>query len=304
MRRNNPECEHGMAGKFFLLPEDRGVVSVAGEAARPFLQGLVSNDVDKVSAERAVYAAMLTPQGRFLHDFFIAETGGALHLDCEAPRLADLARRLKMYRLRAKVAIEDASAGLAVALLFGEAALEALELAAEPGRARPFAGGVVYTDPRLAALGARAILPREGARAALEAAGFAAGKAARYDRLRLSLGVPDGSRDLPVEQALLMENGFEALNGLDWDKGCYVGQELTARMKYRALVKKQLLPVAVDGPLPEPGTPVLRDGAAVGEMRSGRDGLGLALLKVKAVEGEAPLIAGDAKLSPRTPAAD
>jgi len=292
-----------MAGKLFLLSEDRGVISVAGEAARPFLQGLVSNDIDKVSAERALYAALLTPQGRYLHDFFIAETGGALLLDCEAPRLADLERRLKLYRLRAKVAIEDAGTALAVALLFGEEALKALELAAEPGQARPFAGGVVYTDPRLAALGARAILPRAGARAAFEAAGFAPGEAAQYDRLRLRLGVPDGSRDLPVEQALLMENGIEALNRLDWDKGCYVGQELTARMKYRALVKKQLLPVAVDGPLPEAGTPVLRDGAAVGEMRSGRDGLALALLKLDAAEGAAPLTAGDARLVVREPGA-
>src|SRR5690606_10967309 len=150
--------------------------------------------------ERAVYAALLTAQGRFLHDMFIAELDGALVLDCEVERRIDLLKRLTLYKLRAKVTLTDASDRLSVALLFGDDALTPLGLSAEPGAAGGFAGGTVYVDPRLAALGARAILPRESARQSLEQADFAAGSQESYDRLRIGLGVPDGSRDLPVEK--------------------------------------------------------------------------------------------------------
>ena len=126
--------------------------------------------------------------------------------------------------------------------------------------------------------------------------------AAAYDRLRLSLGVPDGSRDLTIEKAILLESGFDELNGVDWQKGCYIGQELTARTKYRALIKKRLMPVTVDGPLPPPGTPVMAGDQEAGEMRSGRDGVGLALLRLEAVTESKPLTAAGAKLTPQKPA--
>ena len=122
--------------------------------------------------------------------------------------------------------------------------------------------------------------------------------------MRLALGVPDGSRDLAVEKALLLEAGFDELNGIDWQKGCYIGQELTARTKYRALVKKRLLPVAVEGALPPPGTPVMLGDEEAGELRSGRDGQALALLRLDAVEkakAGVALTAGGARLTPRMP---
>jgi hypothetical protein len=289
-----------MPDAFVLWPESRGLLRIAGPDARAFLQGIVSNDVNKVSPARAVYAAFLTPQGKYLHDFFIAELEGALLLDCEAERRDDLARRLARYKLRSKVAIEPAPAELAVALLYGAGALAALGLPPERGAAVPLAGGVAFTDPRLAELGARAILPRAAADA-VRARGFEQGAAADYEALRLRLGVPDGSRDLEIEKSLLLENGFDELAGVDWDKGCYMGQELTARTHYRALVKKRLVPVAIEGPAPAPGTPVLADGAEAGIMRSSDGGLGLALLKREALEGARALTAGEARLAPRVP---
>ena len=132
---------------------------------------------------------------------------------------------------------------------------------AEPGAARPLAGGVALVDPRLAALGARAILPRDALDAALAGAGAVATDFADYDRQRLALGVPDGSRDLVLGKSILLEIGFDELNGVDWQKGCYIGQELTARTKYRGLIKKRLLPVDDRRPPPEPGTPITLDGA-------------------------------------------
>jgi hypothetical protein len=271
----------------YILAEGRAVLMVGGADARSFLQGLVSNDVEAVTPTRAVYAALLTPQGRYLHDFFMLEIAGAIALDCEAPRRADLLSRLTRYRLRAKVTLADGSDNWAVALIFGPGAAEAFQLAGGPGAAQGHNGGVVYIDPRRPALGLRAILPRADPTAALAGLGLRPGTLEDYERLRLSLGVPDGSRDLPVEKAILLENGFDALNGIGWDKGCYVGQELTARTRYRGLVRKRLLPVTIEGPVPAWGTPVTRGGAEAGEMRTAMPGIGLAMLRLEFLESPA-----------------
>ncbi len=291
------------APRYALLP-GRAVLAIEGEDARDLLQGLISNDVERLAPDHAIYATLLTPQGKFLHDFFIAERGDRLLVDCEADRRDDLERRLTFYRLRAKVAFA-ADDDCAVAALWGDGAAQATGLAEAKGSAGRLAGGVAYVDPRLAAAGARAFLPRGSAAEALEAAGFAAATAEDYDSVRLSLALPDGSRDIAVEKGFLLENGIDDLNGVDFDKGCYVGQELTARTKHRATIRKRLYRVDVDGPMPEPGTPVTADGRAAGEMRSGRDSVGLALLRVeqlaKAAEAGIPLTCGDARLTPVKP---
>src|SRR6266513_244912 len=281
----------------FVLLDGRGILAVSGPDRLIFLQGLVSNDVEKVAPDRAVYAALLTAQGKYLHDFIMAAAGDAIWLDAEAARLADLKRRLSMYRLRAKVAIDDL-ADLAVAAVFGEGAREALGLPEQAGAARPFREGLAFVDPRLAALGARVILPRDQLRGALESAGLAETDFAGYDRHRLALGIPDGSRDLVLEKSILLESGFDELNGVDWQKGCYVGQELTARTKYRGLIKKRLFPVHIEGPAPPPGTMVTAEGRDAGEIRSSRDGEGLALLRLEAVDSGRALVADAATLVP------
>jgi folate-binding protein YgfZ len=289
-----------MANPSFVLLDDRGVLAVSGPDRRAFLQGLVSNDVDKVGPESARYAALLTAQGKYLHDFIMVEADESLWLDAEAGRLTDLKKRLSLYRLRAKASLDE-QPDLAVAAVFGEGASAAFGLSGEPGAARSFASGVALVDPRLAALGARAILPRVTARAELAEAGLAEASFEAYDRLRLSLGVPDGSRDLVLEKSILLESGFDELNGVDWQKGCYIGQELTARTKYRGLIKKRLMPVQIDGPAPAAGTIVSAEGRVAGEMRSSRDGLGLALLRIEPVLAGKELTAGEAAISPMRP---
>ena len=304
----------------YAVLDRRSVVAVTGEDRKAFLQGLVSNDMLRVTPDHAAYALFLTPQGKFLHDFTVVEPGdvepgadssAALLLDPETDRRADLLRRLKMYKLRSKIALEDRAEALHVAVAFGDGALAALGLPAEPGAARPFGGGVAFTDPRLPALGARLFLPIEGpvdGIAALEAAGLVRRDAAEYDLLRLSLGVPDGTNDLIPEKSIPLENRMDALNAISWDKGCYMGQELTARTKYRALIKKKLFPVAIDGPMPEPGTPVTLDGKEAGEIRSVRGGAALALLRLeevqRAAENGLSFQAGPATLTPREPGWD
>src|SRR5918995_340909 len=170
----------------------------------------------------------------------------------------------------------------AIALLGPEAAAR-LDLPDRPGAARAVDEGVVLIDPRLADLGARAILPRGRAAQLLEGMGLEPLPREAYEQARIALGVPDGSRDLVVERSTLLESGFEELHGVDFKKGCFVGQELTARMKYRGLVRKRLMPVAFEGPAPVPGTPIRLDGKDAGEMRSGQDGHGIALLRLEQV---------------------
>lgn len=294
-----------MSMNYVTLPS-RGILAIDGPDRAAFLQGLVSNDVTFAGPSRAIYAAFLTPQGKYLHDFFIVELGGKLLIDCEAGRLADLQRRLKMYKLRSKIALEDLSAQYSVTAAFGQGAPEALGLpAGGAGAATEFGGGVVFTDPRLPALGARAILPRGTEASVLEAAGFKAAEVADYDRLRLEAGVPDGSRDLIVEKAILLENNLDELNAISWQKGCYMGQELTARTRYRGLVRKRLFPVIVEGALPEPGTTVMLGDKEAGEMRSGSGDRALALLRLEEIERAQaegiPLLAGEAKLTPVKP---
>lgn len=278
--------------------DERGVLAVAGTDRRSFLQGLVSNDVMKIAADRAIHAALLTAQGKYLHDFIMVEVGHEIWLDAEATRLADLKRRLWMYRLRAKVDLAERPE-LAVAALFADDAPLALDLPMEAGAARPVDGGIAVVDPRLAALGVRLI--GERARIAKKVSEFAPAAAADYDRHRLTLGVPDGSRDLVPEKSILLEAGFDALNGVDWQKGCYIGQELTARTKYRGLIKRRLFPVRIRGVAPAPGTLLAADGREIGEMRSSRDGFGLALLRLDAVSLERPVSGGDTELMPFRP---
>jgi folate-binding protein YgfZ len=260
-----------------LLP-DRGLLEVAGPDRVAFLQGLVSNDVAGLGPGHASWAALLTPQGKWLADFFVLATDDALLLDAEAALVPMLAQRLARFRLRSKVDLRDVSADWRVHAAWG---------------APPEAPGLIVPDPRLPEAGWRVLAPQPLP---------ADATAADYDSHRLALGLPDGSKDLDSEKSVLLEAGFDELHGVSWSKGCYMGQELTARTRYRGLLKRRLVPVLVDGPLPPRGTAVMDSAAVeVGEMRSGRDGLGLALLRLDALH-RAPFAAAGATLTPRIPA--
>ena len=295
-----------MTGLHYHLPPDRAVITVAGEDRQAFLQGLISNDTAKITPDRAIYATLLTAQGRFLFDLFIVGEADRYLVDCAAPRRADLIKRLTLYKLRSKVTIADADADWCVVLLFGESVLDRIGIGQDAGSAAAFGNGVAYVDPRLPNLGVRLVLPRVSARETLE--GLSAVEdpdGAAYHRRRIALGVPDAARDLTPEKSILLENGFDELNAIDWQKGCYMGQELTARTRYRGLVRKRLLPVKIEGGAPAPGTPLMVGDQELGEMRSASaDGtLGLAMVRLEALAGNAAptFHAGAAKLSPDIP---
>jgi folate-binding protein YgfZ len=278
----------------------RGLAEIRGPDARDFLQGLVSNDVRLLAADRAIHAALLTPQGKYLFDFILYERDGVILLETQADRVAELVRRLLMYRLRAKVEIAEVPAQAGAVLIGGDAPAR-LGLAALPGAARPDGGLVVAVDPRHVELGVRLVGPEDVVAARVAAVGAAEAGPAAYDRLRIALAVPDGDRDMVVQTSTLLECNFDGLNGVAFDKGCFIGQELTARMKHRGLLKKRLVPVRVDGPLPAPGTPVMAGEREAGEIRSGVEGLALALLRLEQLGSGATLTAGGTGITPAPP---
>jgi folate-binding protein YgfZ len=283
--------------KAALLP-DRGVVKVAGDDARKFLNGLLTADLAKVAPGNARYAALLTPQGKIIVDFIIAETnaadGGGFFLDCPRALAPALVQRLNFYKLRAKVMIEDLSETLGV-------------LAAWDG-ARATEVGLCYADPRLPELGSRCMLPPHLAEKAAADLGAALVDAADYEAHRIALGVPRGGGDFIYSDAFPHEADMDQLGGVDFDKGCFVGQEVVSRIEHRGSARTRVVPVAFDGPPPEAGVAVTAGEMSLGMMGSGAGaiGRGLALLRLDRV-GEAmakavPITAGGIVIRPLKPA--
>ena len=243
----------------------RAVLRVGGTDARKFLQGLITNDIDK--AHGAVHAGLLTPQGKILFDFFVVPTGEEFLLDVAQDKAAELAKRLGFYRLRAQV--ETAlDPELAVAAAWG-------------GTPRPAEGAIIYVDPRLAELGFRLVVPK-GTEAAL--LGCEAATEEDYHALRIGLGVPEGGRDYAFGDTFPHEALFDQLNGVDFTKGCYVGQEVVSRMQHRGTARKRFLPVEGVAPLPAPGTMIEANGMPIGTLGSVNGASGLALIRLDRAE--------------------
>jgi folate-binding protein YgfZ len=269
----------------YIRLEERGVLRLSGEDRVPFLQGLVSNDVSTVSQGRATYACLLTPQGKFLHDFFLVAGDEALLIDCEGPRRADLLDRLRKFKLRSKIELTDVSDQYAVFATTGAVSSQSL----------------AYPDPRASELGWRALLPSGVVNASLAAFALSPESRKDYEKRRILAAVPDGSRDLEPGKAILLESNIDLLNGISWDKGCYMGQELTARTRYRGLVKKRLMPVRISGAAPAIGEPLIENDREVGEMRSSADDVGLALLRLDRVREGGAIKTASATLEPMPP---
>jgi len=256
---------------YFANLNDRRLLSVGGTDAEDFLQGLITNDVRKPLMGQPIFAALLTPQGKFLHDFFITAGHETLLIDVDAEGIDDLKRRLSMYRLRSSVTIDTVPDDIAVWAIWG------------PNSVKAGAAGLAFPDPRLEALGHRAIGPKTLADR-FRSVDFTEATEADYDRWRLSHGVPAGSKDLIREKSALLESNYDVLAAISWDKGCYMGQELTARTRYRGLVKRRLAQFTFDGDKLPQGAPILHEGRQVGDVRSTTSGLGLASMRLDALK--------------------
>jgi folate-binding protein YgfZ len=226
--------------------DDRRLIEIGGEDRFDFLQGLVTNDVSRAKTG-LVYAALLTPQGKYLADFFLHERNGALILDVAAPLAEGLLRRLAIYRLRSKVSFADSA--LQVSRGLGPAPVGAL------------------ADPRHPSLGWRLYDPAPGGEPEVD-----------WTALRVAACVPESGIELIPEESYILEAGFERLNGVDFRKGCYVGQEVTARMKHKTDLRKGLTRVEVAGAAPV-GTEIRAEGKPAGTLYSQAGGRGIAYLR-------------------------
>jgi len=245
--------------------KSRALIALSGEDWRSFLQGLITQDVETLAPGEARFGALLTPQGRLLYDLFVVDRGEAgAWLDVEAEHRPALMQRLIIYRLRAKVKIEADETP--VSILFGD------EVPARP------AAGFWTADPRLADLGWR------GYGAEIPPGAVLADEAQRETQ-KLRLGVP-GPADWGSDKTYPIEANFDLLNGIDFKKGCFVGQETTSRMKRRGTIKTRMLPIAFDGPAPAPGTEILNGDLRAGEVLSGADGRAIAFIRLDRMEGQ------------------
>src|SRR3984885_8746985 len=271
--------------KAAFLP-DRGVVKITGETARDFLNGLITTDVTRPQPGLGRFGALLTPQGKITVDFLITEApaghGGGFLIDCPKVLAQTLADKLGFYRLRAKVGIENLSNSLGVLAAWdGEAALKP---------------DLTFTDPRNAKLGLRILVPAELVPKAADLIGAELVDASAYEAHRIAKGVPRGGLDFMYGDAFPHETNMDRLAGVDFDKGCYIGQEVVSRMQHRGTARTRTVRVLLDGPAPETGSTVLAGDKSVGTMGSAADHHGLALIRIDraadALQAGTPLTAG------------
>ncbi|OJX09783.1 MAG: hypothetical protein BGO77_02695 [Caedibacter sp. 37-49] len=310
---------------YYMAPiSNRSVLSITGNDAKKFLQGLITNDIEKVSEGQAIYTALLTPQGKFLHDFFITERLGTLFLEVEKSRLEDLQKRLKIYKLKADVELDDVSDLYQIGAFWGDYVENKFSLPLIPGNACIEERDIFYVDPRCSKVGVRGLFyntnKEQNERVNLEThmtvslpkpslvssilpfqkflnQGFQQVEFEAYDQKRLQQGLPDGSRDMIIERAIPLECGLNDLNAISWTKGCYMGQELTARTKHRGLVRKRYFPVQFESAAPEFGAKVTQGEEDVGEIYSSNGTFALARLKLEALTKELPLSANHNSLT-------
>lgn len=276
--------------KSAFLP-DRGVIKVAGEDARHFLNGLVTTDLDRLKPGLGRFGALLTPQGKIIVDFLITEVpaghGGGFLIDCPKALADSLATKLKFYKLRAKVTVDNLSDDLGV-------------LAAWDGQpaAQP---DLAFVDPRNDGLGYRILIPDNLKQKLSDLIGAQLVDAAEYEAHRIALGVPRGGLDFMYSDAFPHETNMDRLAGVDFDKGCYVGQEVVSRMQHRGTARTRSVKVLLDGASPEPGTTILAGDKPVGTIGSTAGGKGVALVRIdrvaEALDAGQPLSAGGLPLT-------
>lgn len=276
----------------WIALSNRGVVALTGGEVRPFLQALITNDVNRLSSSRSIYSALLTPQGKLLYDFFVVENDDTLLLDCALGLLADLIRHLGLYKLRADVNIEDRSDDwLVLASPHNLEGDKNIELRS---------GGIAFVDPRCSKMGYRALVPAKSSE--VKPRKFDTEKTDHdvYESMRIALGIPDCENDHVSGKFFALEYSLDDLDGISFEKGCFIGQEVTTRMKHRNLVRKKLLPISFDGPSLSLGTVITNGDVKIGEVCSSVDGHAIAMLKLDQAKSER-LMAGNLSIHVKEP---
>jgi tRNA-modifying protein YgfZ len=274
--------------KAALLP-DRGVIKVIGDDARKFLHGLVTADVLDLTPGAARFCALLTPQGKIIADFLLTEAppadGGGFFLDVPRALAAMLLEKLNLYKLRAKVLIEDLTEILGVLAIWGDR---------DTTKDCAPKQGLYYADPRLPALGVRVMIAPHRAAAAASEVDAPLLDADEYEAHRIALGVPRGGVDFVYGDAFPHEADMDQLGGVDFAKGCYIGQEVVSRIEHRGIARTRAVALRYDGAAPESGAPITAGERQVGTMGSAARGCGIALVRLDRVAeaDQAALAAG------------
>ena len=265
--------------------KDRDLVEIEGKESLDFLQNLITNDTNLINENKAIYSALLTPQGKYLFDFILflkAKNNDKILIDCEKARSDELIKTFNVYKLRKKVTISKLK-NIKFYSIFGsisEQLLSRIGLKNLEGYSITSEENVAFFDPRNKNLGIRIITFNSDQPRYLKNIPSTSNE--EWDLNRIALCIPDGSKDMEINKSFLIENNFENLNGIDFDKGCYLGQENTARQKYRANLKKRLYKVKIYGPPIPNGTDIANENKIVGIMRSSNLHFGLATLKIDA----------------------
>ena len=289
----------------YAILKDREILAISGTDARSFLQAMISNDASKIAPEVSIYAAMLTPQGKFLHDFIISQHKDSFLLDTEKRRASELAKNLNLFRLGSDVNISTNTDQLIVAALWQKKGLPIFRDHPKIGNTTQTSNCSVILDPRLAALGYRIIGESKDIKNFWSDRLSTTPTKSDYDIHRLEIGVPDGSRDIQVNKSFLLESNFEELNGVAFDKGCYVGQENTARQKHRGTIRRRLIKIHISGPPPNEGEIITWENGEIGQIRSVNNTCGMAIVRLdrwaEAEAQNATFCAGLATVAPVIP---
>lgn len=275
---------------------DRGILKVSGPDRLAFLQGLVTNDLAQLTCEKSLYSLLLTAQGKHFFDLFFLVVGDEWWVEADRSRLDDLKKRLSLYKLRSNVTL-DIDLDQHIFALYGNNVAQAFDLPLELGQTQHTVAPI-YVDPRLAELGLRLVTDDEHFGALQQSHALTLVEADDYRYHRYGLGVPETGAELLVDKSIPLENGMDELKAINWTKGCYMGQELTSRTRYRGLVRKRLFPVTLSGPV-KSETPIMAGAAEVGQWRGICRDRGLALIRLEAL-GK-PLTCGDVSISINQP---
>ena len=261
--------------------EDRIIIELIGTDTKGFLQALVTNNINLVSSNKSIYAALLSPQGKYIFDFFIFESplNGLLSIDCERNRYQELLEKLNIYKLRNKIDF-NINKNITIFSIYGSdysKLILDLEMNNIEGDTKKVNNNIIIIDPRNKNLGLRIYSNTNNFLKKLDQIPY--GTASELDYSRIQLTVPNPAVDLEIEKSFLIENNFELINAIDFNKGCYIGQENTARQKYRGTTKKKLVPVRVIGQNISNGTKIFHDEKIIGTMRSSCKDIGLVTIR-------------------------
>ena len=264
-----------MKTDYYFINNDSRFINIAGHDRKDFLQGIITNDINKCN-KKVIYSCLLSPQGKFLSDFFIIPFNDSFLIEINQKFFNDFIAKLKLYKLRSNINIDETNDFASVVIINNSSSNST-----EEGQIILDKEYVEYVDPRNKNLGNRVVIKQELINNLIKSKNYSLSNINEYQKIMIQNLIPNSLNDLVVNKSLLLENNFDQINALDWNKGCYVGQELTARMKYRALLKKSLRLIKLNSGKVQSGDAIFFTNNTIGQITSIIDDLGLALIKIK-----------------------